>query len=187
MPFPEKVKTEARKLAHYKCAICHAPFVDVHHIVPESENGPNDLENAAALCAKCHDDFGNNPDKRNQIRGMRDLWYELCAKRYKEEDIGVYEKLDGLYNVMTTMQKEQREYKGILDEIKTTLSGTLSSTASEIDKAKLFDDVATTSGYVTGTMLSKNVYANVHCRYCGTRIGLLVGTDKCPNCGKPIK
>ena len=51
LPFSDSVKTRARKLAHYRCVICHEPFVDVHHIVRESESGSNDLDNAAALCA----------------------------------------------------------------------------------------------------------------------------------------
>lgn len=187
MPFLESVKGKARKLAHYRCVVCHEPFVDVHHIIPESQGGANDLDNAAALCSRCHDYFGNNPDKRKQIRGQRDLWHELCANVYNEEDIRVFEKLNSLYNEMIAMRSEQREYRSILDEIKATLSGTLSSTASVIDKAESFDDIVTTAGYVTGSRLGENVYANVYCRKCNTRIGLLVGTDKCPQCGAQIE
>ena len=187
MPFPPSVISEARSKAHYRCVICHEPFVDVHHIIPESDDGPNTLDNAAALCAGCHDAYGNNPDKRKQIRGMRDLWYEICASRYKGENIEVFKKLDGLYHEMIAMRSAQREYKGVLDEIKATLSGTLSSTASIIDEAESFDDVVSTAGYVTGSRLGENVYTNVHCRNCGTRIGLLVGTNKCPQCGASIE
>ncbi len=58
------------------------PFVEVHHIIPQSDNGPDTLDNAAPLCAGCHSDYGGNPDKRKQIKEMRDFWYDLCATRY---------------------------------------------------------------------------------------------------------
>ena len=189
MPFSEKVKSQARKKAHFRCVICHEPFVEVHHIVPDSENGPNTLDNAAPLCAGCHDAYGNNPDKRKQIRDMRDLWYDICKKRYAKSDIGAYEKLNELYEMTKTVKEGQDKYEEILKEIKATVSGTLSGTEDSMRKAETLEDVITTSGYVTssGTKLAENVYANVSCPNCGTRIGLLVGTDKCPNCGRPIK
>jgi rubrerythrin len=188
LPFPETVKAEARRKAHFRCVICHEPFVDVHHMIRESEGGPNTLENAAPLCAKCHDDYGNNPDKRKQIKGMRDLWYDICEKRYSESDIKDYEKLNELYEMTKTVQKDQVKSQEILREIKNTMSGLLNATEDSIKKSGTLNDVITTSGYVTsGTKLGSNVYANVNCRNCGTSIGLLVGTDKCPNCGMPIR
>jgi hypothetical protein len=56
-------------------------FVEVHHIQPESEGGPDTLDNAAALCASCHDLFGGNPEKRKQIRQMRDDWWQKMEER----------------------------------------------------------------------------------------------------------
>jgi len=188
LPFSETVKTKACKKAHFRCVICHNPFVEVHHIKLESEGGPNTLDNAAPLCAGCHDDYGNNPSKRKQIRGMRDLWYDICEKRYAKSDIEVYEKLNELYETTKIVKEDQGKVQEILEEIKTTMSGLLTGTEGSIKQAETLDDVITTSGYVTsGTKLGENVYANVSCRNCGTRIGLLVGTDKCPNCGKPIR
>ena len=184
MPFSASIREKARKKAHYRCVICHEPFVDVHHIKRESEGGPNTLENAAALCSGCHDTYGNNPDKRKQIKGMRDLWYDLCKSRYAQSDIASFKKLDELYE-MTKSVKEDH-YK-ILEEIKATVAGTVTSNVASIQAAQTFQEVSSISGYLTsGTRLSQNVYADVNCRNCGTRIGLLVGTNKCPNCGKPI-
>ena len=189
MPFSEKVKKQAREKAHFRCVICHEPFVDVHHIILESEGGPNTLDNAAALCAGCHDDYGNNPDKRKQIKGMRDLWYDICEKRYAKLDIGAYEKLNELYEMTKTVKEDQKKYAEILKEIKDTVCGTLSGAEDSVGKAETLENVVTTSGYLTssGTKLGENVYANVNCPSCGTRIGLLVGTDKCPTCGRPIR
>ncbi len=162
--------------------------MDVHHIILESESGSNTLDNAAPLCAKCHDDYGNNPDKRKQIRGMRDLWYDICEKRYAESNIKVYEKLNELYEMTKTVKEDQVKSQEILREIKDTMSGLLDATGDSIKKIGTMDDIIATSGYLTsGTKLGDNVYANVSCRNCGTYIGLLVGTDKCPNCGMPIR
>jgi len=189
LSFSEKVKMEARKKAHFQCVICKSPFVDVHHIVPESEGGPNTLDNAAPICAGCHATYGNNPDWRKQIREMRDQWYEICETRYINRDIEVYyEKLNELYEMTKTVKEDQVKSREILKEIKSTISGLLDATGNSIRKAGTLDDVITTSGYLTsGTRLSENVYADVSCRNCGTYVGLLVGTNKCPNCGMPIR
>ncbi len=187
LPFSDSVRTEARKRAHFRCVICHEPFVEVHHIVPESEGGPNTLDNAAPLCAGCHDAYGNNPDKRKQIKDMRDLWYDICDKRYGKADIKAYQKLSELYETMKTVKEDQLSSREILTEIKGTLSQLLSDTKDSIKKAETLESTIATSGYVTGSKLAENVYANVICRSCGTHIGLLIGTDKCPNCGMSIK
>jgi hypothetical protein len=53
----------------------------VHHLVPESEGGADSLENAAPLCASCHDLYGGNPEKRKTLIQMRDHWWGLMAER----------------------------------------------------------------------------------------------------------
>nr|WP_308742914.1 HNH endonuclease signature motif containing protein [uncultured Anaerocolumna sp.] len=83
MAFSERVKKEVRKKACCRCIICHKPFVEIHHIIPLTEGGSDNIENAAPLCAYCHDIFGNNPNKRKQIQEMRDIWYEIIERRYK--------------------------------------------------------------------------------------------------------
>lgn len=80
MGFSEKIKLEARKRSNFRCCICRKPFVKIHHIVPLSENGDNSLENASPLCAYCHDIYGGNPEKRKQIKQMRNHWWELMEK-----------------------------------------------------------------------------------------------------------
>ena len=83
MPFSENLKLEVRRRAAFQCCICHETGVDIHHIVPQSESGLDDLDNAAPLCQNCHDRFGANAEKRKMIREMRDWWYEVCDKKYK--------------------------------------------------------------------------------------------------------
>ena len=80
MPFSEKVKLKAKRKSNFRCCICNKVLVEIHHIIPEAEGGLNTIDNAAPLCASCHDLFGGNPEKRKQIRQMRDYWWELMEQ-----------------------------------------------------------------------------------------------------------
>jgi hypothetical protein len=82
LAFSESLKRGVRRKAHFRCCLCQAVLVEVHHIVPEAEGGSDDQDNAAPLCASCHEMYGANPTKRKFIREARDWWYETCAKRY---------------------------------------------------------------------------------------------------------
>jgi len=135
MPFSEQTKLEAKRRAHFSCVICHQAFVEIHHIVPQAEGGSDDLENAAPLCARCHDLFGANPDKRKQLREMKDLWWELCENNRTNPDLIAFnQKLDAI-------QVNQRTQSETLAEIKDLMAGyhlqlskniALSGTISEI-------------------------------------------------------
>jgi hypothetical protein len=105
MAFPERVKLEAKRRANFSCVRCKEPFVDVHHIIPQSEGGSDTIENAAPLCASCHDLFGGNPDKRKQIREMRDWWWEVCEKKNTSPDLtALKQKLDAIQSEMRSSQ-----------------------------------------------------------------------------------
>ncbi len=80
MPFSEKIKLEAKMKSRFRCCVCYKPFVEIHHIVPEMNGGLDTIDNAAPLCASCHDIFGGNPEKRKQIKQMRDHWWDMMAK-----------------------------------------------------------------------------------------------------------
>lgn len=74
--FSEKIKLEAKRKSAFRCVVCIKPFVEVHHILPQECGGDDTIDNAAPLCASCHDLFGGNPNKRKQIRQMRDFWFD---------------------------------------------------------------------------------------------------------------
>src|SRR6266550_2528900 len=82
MPFSEMLKLAVKRKAHFRCCLCHALGVEVHHIKPEEENGPDLQNNAAPLCPSCHETYGANLQKRKFIREARDLWYEISASRF---------------------------------------------------------------------------------------------------------
>lgn len=79
MPFKESLKKEVRRKSGGKCVLCHKPFVEIHHIIPQSCKGKDTIDNAVALCAYCHDIFGSNPTKRKQLKELRDIWYETVS------------------------------------------------------------------------------------------------------------
>jgi hypothetical protein len=83
MPFSEEIRIRVKKQADFTCCWCNNRDnkVDVHHIVPQANGGPDTEDNAAPLCGSCHDKFGNNPDLRKEIKSRRDHWYEICQKR----------------------------------------------------------------------------------------------------------
>ena len=85
MAFAESVKLTVKRKAHFSCCLCHKIGVEVHHIQPQAEGGPDSEDNAAPLCPSCHDDYGANPGKRKFIRETRDFWFDICSKRYASD------------------------------------------------------------------------------------------------------
>lgn len=72
-------------MAHFQCCLCHDLGVEIHHIVPQGQDGSDEEENAAPLCPTCHETYGDNPRKRKFIREARDFWYEICNSRYASD------------------------------------------------------------------------------------------------------
>jgi len=96
MAFAEALKAKVRKRAHLICCLCKSVGVEVHHIVPQEEHGADTEDNAAPLCPSCHETYGANPQKRKFIREARDLWYEICEKRYASDP----ERLDEIQRLL---------------------------------------------------------------------------------------
>ncbi len=82
MGFSEQLKSKIRKKAHFTCCLCKTVGIEVHHIIPQEEGGPDTEDNAAPLCPTCHEIYGANPTKRKFIREARDVWYEVCETRF---------------------------------------------------------------------------------------------------------
>jgi hypothetical protein len=82
MPFSQALKDQVKKMAAFRCCRCHDIGIDIHHIVPQAQGGSDDIDNAAPLCQNCHSRFGANPEKRREIRLMREFWYEVVREKY---------------------------------------------------------------------------------------------------------
>ena len=117
MPFPKRIREEVRTQAHFSCCVCQQPSlsVEVHHIIPEAQGGPDTKANAAPLCPSCHADFGDNAKKRRAIKQRRDFWYQLCEKR-EQPRVEWLEMADSLKNA-ATKEDLQTMMGNILSEI----------------------------------------------------------------------
>ncbi len=147
MAFPETIKLEAKRRSNFSCCICKEPFVEVHHIIPQAENGPDTLENAATLCASCHDLFGANPEKRKQIREMRDFWWQVCENRNSSPDtVALNKKLD---EIQTNIVSKQLAQTQALTELKNAFMAYHGGAQTHI---ALSGSISELSG-VTGTVI----------------------------------
>lgn len=126
MPFSELLKAQVRKRAHLACCLCKSLGVEVHHIVPESEDGPDTEENAAPLCPSCHETYGANPQKRKFIREARDLWYEICENRLAPG----MERLDEIKQLLQNTVSYE-DFQGFKEELLSRLDAQLGTPRSE--------------------------------------------------------
>jgi uncharacterized CHY-type Zn-finger protein len=150
MPFSESVKLEAKCKAHFACVACHQPFVEVHHIIPQAQGGSDDIDNAAALCAYCHDLIGGNPEKRKQIRQMRDFWYEFCEKRFRDS------ASSHLNAEIETIKATQHEHGALLSGIKHAFEHYYTTQGVQLAEATTFSAVAGITGaYIPVTKSNK--------------------------------
>ncbi len=102
MSFSETLKLEIRRKAHFKCCLCRTLGVEIHHIVPQSEGGADDEDNAAPLCPTCHEIYGSNPVKRKFIREVRDFWY-----KHQEQFAPVSNRLSVIEKKLDTIATKQ--------------------------------------------------------------------------------
>jgi len=141
MAFSEAIKLEAKRRADFSCVVCKQPFVEVHHIKPEAGGGPDTLENAAPLCGSCHDLFGANPDKRKQIREMRDFWWEVCAKRNSNPDVvALNQKLDAIQSGIHSTQAQ------IMTDIKNAFMDFHKKVQSHISSSETIPELSQVTG-----------------------------------------
>lgn len=83
MPFDENLKLRVRRASAFRCCMCHGfERVEIHHIIPQEEDGPDTEDNAASLCPNCHSKFGDNPKLRKLIREQRDHWHQVVTIKF---------------------------------------------------------------------------------------------------------
>lgn len=191
MDFTEEIKKIIRKRAMFKCCFCQSLDIEIHHIQPEKDGGSNDISNGAPLCSNCHERFGNDPNKRKRIIEARNNWHEIVEKMYPDNrEVGRLEnisiKLEKLQQNQINLDDFKQELKKFANKtINNMTLGTAVVTASGIANAS----VSPSSSFSPSPSPSQpinEVHSNVVCNECGTSIGLLIGSNVCPNCGAPI-
>jgi hypothetical protein len=166
MAFSEPVKLEAKKRAHYQCVTCRQiVFVEVHHIMPQSEGGPDTIENAAPLCPSCHEIHGGNPNKRKWLREARDFWWELCEKKVLNPAIV---ELNNKVDAYRAEQKSNHaSYSKALEGIKEALIDYHGRSGYEIEHATDFSGLSNATGISLPASLPVTFF------------------DECPQCHGP--
>lgn len=113
MPFSEALRKKIRKQCLNQCCICHHAGVEIHHVIPQQEGGPDVYDNAAPLCPTCHSTYGANPEKRKFIRESRDAWYEICEHKIGPS-IRAFEKIMEKINNIPTFNDLENLYSEML-------------------------------------------------------------------------
>lgn len=70
-PTPEKLKNAIRvERSHGRCEYCDesSDFLEVHHIKPRADGGPNTRKNLIALCPTCHKKADRGVHSRSKLK-----------------------------------------------------------------------------------------------------------------------
>jgi hypothetical protein len=119
MPFSQGLKDKVKKMAAFQCCRCRAIGIDIHHIIPQAMGGSDDIDNAAPLCQNCHARYGANPEKRTEIRQMRDWWYDVVKEKY-HGDQSQFKKLD---DALLQIREHQESSKAEMDKFRNDYRG----------------------------------------------------------------
>ena len=180
MAFSQQLIDQVKEKSAFRCCRCQSIGIEIHHILPQKDHGPDTFENAAPLCPNCHSYFGDNPIKRKEITQMRDWWYKIAEKRYSSGDMN-YQLLNDINNKVEALTKNQDKAlidlketlkKAAFEVIDQMTAGTASSTATGIANAATFSPSASAS---------PSFPPDEDCSYCPS--GLVKFGELCPSCG----
>ena len=185
--FPEKVRLEAKRLSAFKCCYCHErPGDDVHHIHPQKDGGSNDIGNAAYLCAQCHRDHGNNPDKQKRVLEARDWWYEVVRTRYAPPALDILQSFVEVVATKDDVARVEQNLRGMLDDVINAYKGG-DTTGFELINVASTMVSSTSSPPSVSTYTPASSYPR-RCTLCGHKWeDFLRGmgyVEKCLSCGK---
>ena len=87
MPFPTRVRDDAFIKCARRCCLCFKPSgtkMQLHHIVPAGDGGPDTINNCIPLCLDCHAEVGSYNDRHpigskftsEELRQRRDQCFE---------------------------------------------------------------------------------------------------------------
>jgi hypothetical protein len=91
MSFRQEIRRAALVASARHCCVCQrykGVRVEVHHIVPEADGGPNTLDNAIVLCFDCHADAGHYNQRhprgtkfsRAELRAAKEKWFGIVSE-----------------------------------------------------------------------------------------------------------
>lgn len=69
------------ELAGHRCTICHAPWLEIHHIEELADGGQTEYENLVVLCPNCHTrvhaEAVPSKDELRHYKSKQEIAYEL--------------------------------------------------------------------------------------------------------------
>lgn len=143
MAFIQKIIDQVKRASAFRCCRCQSIGIEVHHIIPQKDKGPDTFENAAPLCPNCHTWFGDNPLKHREITQMRDWWYERVKEIFSPHhmDFHVLNDINSKVEALSINQErglldlQETLKKVALDTIEQMTAGTARIIASGIANA----------------------------------------------------
>lgn len=152
MPFGSRVKKEVKERAAFRCCRCQTIGIQVHHIIPQEHDGPDTIENAAPLCATCHDTFGANPVKRKEIAEMRDWWYKVVETRFSGQDpsVEMLEKINTTVEDIRAKQADVTELKGMLKSVADEMINSITAATAPIAASNIVNASSEASSGMLG-------------------------------------
>lgn len=146
MPFSEATQLDAKQRSHYACVWCQRTdqFIEVHHIVPQEENGSDTIDNAAPLGPNCHSLIGSSFEIRRQLRERRGWWWQHCSNLgnslpYKDMSRKLSELVDSLRNV----EAQGGRNEGLLTQLKSHIVDQLQAQVTAVSSAGTASEVIT--------------------------------------------
>lgn len=163
MAFDEVLKKKVRKKAAFRCCRCQEIGVEVHHIIPQKEDGPDTEDNAAPLCPSCHTLVGDNPKKRKEIREMRDWWYEEAEKMFSARSTHIQqleEKVDQALVEVRAGTQEISKLKQVLISFNNASTDFFNKETFEKNQALISTITLPSSGTLATTIVNSS-YSNL--------------------------
>ncbi len=91
MAFDSKEAEKLLARCHRRCCVCHrfcGSKMELDHMQPKAEGGPDDIENAIPLCFECHAEVHAYNDKHprgrkfqpSELKLHKEQWLAFCDK-----------------------------------------------------------------------------------------------------------
>ena len=92
MAFPPREVALLLAQCHRRCSICHrfcGVKMELDHIIPRADNGPDTIENAIPVCFECHAEIHLYNDRHprgrkfrpEELRAHKEQWLRTCQEQ----------------------------------------------------------------------------------------------------------
>lgn len=194
MPISKKISDEVIRRASYRCSRCQSLPVELCHIIPMRDGGTDNINNLIALCPNCHRMYANGNINREQIISLKNWW----LKQVEPSLNSPYFQPELLSNIDFKLKKiqmdNQQGIKTIQNEIN-DLKNTMRNLTDNLINSLNPENISSVVSGIINLQDSLSFHndtnystlVNIICKNCGAKMGLMLGDDICPYCGKPVR